>query len=629
LKTRAARADVTAVNRLAVTVRLYHDEAKRLKQGPPAEEARRMTELASKYIQEIKALRPDLRKQLMSDVEFGMVYADRSRYRYRDHELNSGVSGRHAAFQAKLAEHADDPALHEAAIRQHKRQTAADAGRTVRARIDGIADLKQAKRLGFSGTGHAKLDGLIRLHQAEGLLNGVLAVFATKASIQADWFSSGVLGDAQPGLEQHIGNVNTAVSALRAINNEEGCKAWLISDGDVMSGVLDDTATALLDFIAVAIDTQPRAPPGADGPAQQLANDAAQWLKEMIACGADLAHVIRDARGDAASVRPRPKRAGAASAAAGQTVVVNDASGIRLAAQLQADGSAVVGSGEQRLRFEKVGGEFVPAAQAEREAAEAQLETELSGMSLADAGAPTKKSTRLLDASQRCLDQDIQQDLAKWKPVQTTTNPNNLMTAYGLIAHRGEHLATRMHSLAGRHRQMAQAPGLPEATRQQHQSTSARLAEHLSHVQSQLSRLAQPAVRLSLIKGYVRPQAEQWSELLSAGQVAGRSRITALDSDPADTVFECAVYPQPDADGRKYPPVWLHLHAKQAMTPDQVQSARADDFDAVHLKSDIEKNRGQQWVQAQRESGQFDAAVHRSRVPRDLLEKFQQLETMA
>jgi hypothetical protein len=87
----------------------------------------------------------------------------------------------------------------------------------------------------------------------------------------------------------------------------------------------------------------------------------------------------------------------------------------------------------------------------------------------------------------------------------------------------------------------------------------------------------------------------------------------ALPSDPDKPVFECALRAQPDADTPNPAPVWLHLHAKRPMTPEEALRAGPDDFDAVHLKSDTERNRGAQWSQAQAEAG-LDAKVHRSRV---------------
>ena len=393
----------------------------------------------------------------------------------------------------------------------------------------------------------------------------------------------------------------------------------LLSDTrvDEMRPILTDIRTVCLDFAAFVMDLA-LPEPSSNHTVEQISQ-----VKCMLDCAVghclDLSDLISQWNVD----HPRSGSDGVARKLSTRTdggfVSVRAANGMHVPAQVQPNGElSAVG-----LELELI----APSPSSDVNVSEAdEAQTGSEEDSVSDSGS-VRASSRAAKTLQKGLDliaSDFEKEFRNVTDRKGYSDPDILIASYTHHAEKWQVQAESMRSIADK--LVSKFSNQTYDTEEQTQASRelpGRLQERASVLESKAQELLRPETRWSLIKSYVRPQAQQWSELFDAQQINRVGVVTELASTTsnANPIFEMRIQALPDADGTRYPPVWLHLHPTQRMTVQQVSKAKFDRFDAVHLKSDADKNRGQRWVQAQRASGNLDADVHRSKVDADLFNK--------
>jgi hypothetical protein len=304
---------------------------------------------------------------------------------------------------------------------------------------------------------------------------------------------------------------------------------------------------------------------------------------------------------------------------AGDFVSVLAPSGLHVPGRIQEDGRATVLSSEG-LSFKQIDGDFRLVEEAY---SDIELDTETATEPLSHR--QSLKLAKEIAKAEKLLAEDIQ----RHSTLHLTTckglnNPDLVMPAYRLQAEKLQHQAGQMNKVAGRLVRLQSASTITDEQQGQLTSLADRLREQATHLVFKAKELTSPETRWSLIKAYARPQARQLAELLEAGQISRVHKPTRLPGTPPNRLFEAKIQTEPDADGTTHPTIWLHLHARKSMSLTAVRKGDAQHFEAVHLKSDIEKNRGPKWIEAERAKGRYDAEVHRSPVGAELLQGLKQ-----
>jgi hypothetical protein len=377
--------------------------------------------------------------------------------------------------------------------------------------------------------------------------------------------------------------------------------------------VLKDAATVCLDLVAFAIDLS-LPEPDANYSRENIESVRARIDSSVRECSA-LVHLIGEWQECYPAVGIENSLAAlrvSSDLRPGDFVSVLAPSGLHVPAQIQEDGSATV-STAGGLHYKQVGDDFQLV-----EEIDSDTETE----STDTASKPqSSKLTKAIDKAQLLLAPELLGQMARHLTTcKGLNNPDLVMPAYRLQAEKWQKQAERMNTMASRLDRFNAVSNTSDEQQVQLTDLAARLREQATNLTSKAGELTRPETRWSLIKAYARPQAKQLAELLEAGQISQVHKPTKLLTDPPDMLFEVKIQPTPDADGTAYPPVWLHLHTKKPMSLKAVRKGHAQHFEAVHLKSDIEKNRGANWIDAERASGRYDAAVHRSAVDAELLQ---------
>jgi hypothetical protein len=289
-------------------------------------------------------------------------------------------------------------------------------------------------------------------------------------------------------------------------------------------------------------------------------------------------------------------------------------SGLHVPAQIQADGRTAI-SDSNGLNFEHVDGQF-------RLTATAHVAEDIDTSAEVSSPARELKLTKAVEKAKALLNEDLQSQLGNEAAARKGVNhPNMVELRDTALAQQLRQQAERMGQLAGRFDRICEASDTPTARREELGGLASRLRETASSLEASASDLTRRQARWSAIKAYLRPQASLLTELLDAKHVSTVGHARALPGDPPHTTFEVKIQPRPDDDGTVYPPVYLHLHSKAAMKANQVGRVPHEAFNAVHLKSEAEKNLGTNWVNAQRDGGNHEAFVHRSPVDATLLKR--------
>ena len=299
----------------------------------------------------------------------------------------------------------------------------------------------------------------------------------------------------------------------------------------------------------------------------------------------------------------------------GDFVSVLSPSGLHVPAQIQEDGRATVSS-QQGLSFKQIDGEFQLV-----DDADSDLERDMESATDTRTRPPTSRLTKTIKQAQTLLALDIEKQTSRYLTAcKGLNNPDLVSPAYRLQAEKLQKQAKKMRNVASRLDGLKPASNIVDEQQAQLPDLAERLRDQATNLVFKAQELTSPETRWSLIKAYARPQASQLAELLQAGQISQVRKPTRLLSTPPGLLFEVKIQPKPDADGTSYPPVWLHLHARKSMSLNAVRKSDAQNFDAAHLKSDKEKNRGATWRAAERASGRYDAEIHRSPVGAQLLQ---------
>lgn len=250
---------------------------------------------------------------------------------------------------------------------------------------------------------------------------------------------------------------------------------------------------------------------------------------------------------------------------------------------------------------------------------EAEFEFELEFLAKNQHSTTERKAINVIDKAKSLLAQthDFEKEARQLLVCSGHNDPDVLKSA-------GLYLARNWQDLAGEMNRVANRLAKPQLTRDAQPAEVGAMIQSLREranvLHAKAEEISRPEAYWSSIKSYKLPKASQWEKLLEAKQIRKVGEIKELPDTNQGTLFEVRIDPLPDSGSPSYPPVWMHLHTKKTMTPKQVRTAclsgfpLSDHFNAVHLKSDLEKNLGRKWVDAQKASGRTDARVHRSSI---------------
>jgi hypothetical protein len=129
-------------------------------------------------------------------------------------------------------------------------------------------------------------------------------------------------------------------------------------------------------------------------------------------------------------------------------------------------------------------------------------------------------------------------------------------------------------------------------------------------------------VKRDLMKTYLLPKQSHWEELLEAQQAQVPRPPQALPSSPPHTLFEVELQPTPLAgQGSPPPSVWLHVHTHQAADAAKLDALPLQAFAAMHLKSNVERRRGRNWLIEQANKGMPAQLIYRGKVDKRFVDK--------
>ncbi|MFT5534794.1 MAG: hypothetical protein ACI802_003050 [Candidatus Paceibacteria bacterium] len=563
-----------------------------------------MLKLLNSFIDAADALSPRLKSQVgVNDNTLANVLAARAQCRFAISQ-NGGLLERWcekmlAFAQTQASEHAQDFSPQLASM--------LDAAEEIMEEVsDNLSDIRRAIPLKPDDMERALLGRKTNVAfamMAQTMLLLRPLTLCTEACLRD------VMGEQAAPLEMQEKMLYITLSPLLANIESFNRERW----GNQISPVLKDAATVCLDLVAFAIDLS-LPEPDANYSRENIESVRARIDSSVRECSA-LVHLIGEWQECYPAVGIENSLAAlrvSSDLRPGDFVSVLAPSGLHVPAQIQEDGSATV-STAGGLHYKQVGDDFQLV-----EEIDSDTETE----STDTASKPqSSKLTKAIDKAQLLLAPELLGQMARHLTTcKGLNNPDLVMPAYRLQAEKWQKQAERMNTMASRLDRFNAVSNTSDEQQVQLTDLAARLREQATNLTSKAGELTRPETRWSLIKAYARPQAKQLAELLEAGQISQVHKPTKLLTDPPDMLFEVKIQPTPDADGTAYPPVWLHLHTKKPMSLKAVRKGHAQHFEAVHLKSDIEKNRGANWIDAERASGRYDAAVHRSAVDAELLQ---------
>ncbi|QCX48485.1 type III secretion system effector XopP [Ralstonia pseudosolanacearum] len=133
------------------------------------------------------------------------------------------------------------------------------------------------------------------------------------------------------------------------------------------------------------------------------------------------------------------------------------------------------------------------------------------------------------------------------------------------------------------------------------------------------------ALEADMLKRDLYPKAKHLEKLLQAKGIEfvgtpGRLPPTK-DVNAVGTLFEMRIQFKPLSNRERAAPWFVHLHTDRPVTAQALSTMAFDDFKAVHLKTDRDKNKGAQWEAAMRALGYTEAKVHRAAIREELLNK--------
>ncbi len=575
--------------------------------------SKHMLKLLNSFIDAADALSPRLKSRYgANDRDFGYALATRAHCRFVVSQ-NIGVVNQWCKNMMAFA-HAKEPANAQG-FAPELIQMLETANDFIKEASENLTDIRRSIALFPPGIEQALNDrknniGLVIMAQAMLMLRPM--TLCTEACLQR------VIGEQAASLVMQEKLLYSALSPLLANIESLTSARWV----NQMRPVLKDAAIVCLDVAVFAIDlTLPE--PDANRSKEDIEQARHRIEACLYECSA-LVHLINEWH----ECHPTTGVENALEALclssdlhAGDFVSVLAPSGLHVPGRIQEDGRATVSSSEG-LSYQQINGDFQLVEEANSDVEpDIEIATDPLGQR------QSLKLAKRIEQAEKLLTEDIQgQSTRHLTTCKGLNNPDLVMPAYCLQAEKLRKQAGHMNRVAGRLIRLKSAfntSGEQQMQLQLH-SLADRLYKQAINLDLKAQELTSPETRWSLIKAYARPQASQLVELLEAGQVSQVHKPARLLSDPPNRIFEVKIESKPDANGTSYPPIWLHLHAKKSMSLTAVRKGNAQHFEAAHLKSDIEKNRGPKWLEAERVKGRYDAQVHRSPVGAELLQRLKQ-----
>ena len=566
-------------------------------------EAREELKLYSEIINQAESLPLTVRsREVLSNEGLSAIYNDRAKLRFaqvsREHQQQD--------FFADLSECLD--VSRSRALEVNNRHLSLIC--------ESVSDFKRALELGPGSANGPLVRENIQSINASHLGKELIGLFMNLARLVNEAEKGPMQADPSADLAMQANRLSASLFSLTRMYRVN--KMFFAEQGPrhQVERLMQAMDTMLEDMTLAAIDLQWGEPAQQHEP--QPLSDA--LLNDFIRSAAGCRDAMTAVRADAGQTKLRKKDvAGASRSNCKEFVFLPGPTGMTLAAQVQADGSAVAQVEERGkdIRFVKKGNDYVPQSEIDADH-DFQKQMEL------DAASSSTRSKRLLKLADQCLQESDVQRLGASLKEQASTNPNTLIEGCKVDARDGQRKLNRLNRLIDEHTKLAQLTVLTEAQRASHEATLQSLKARAATFQTMLERLEAPGLRLSMIKNYRWPQADQWEELHDQGQLKGRSAMRSLSENRQDnktTLFECAIFAKPDQEASEPRPVWLHVHTKKPMTPDMAKAMEPKDIRAMHLKADHQKDMGAKAIEAQREAGVYEAVVHRATVKPELLKK--------
>ncbi|MPW11680.1 hypothetical protein GCT19_40950 [Paraburkholderia sp. CNPSo 3155] len=238
-----------------------------------------------------------------------------------------------------------------------------------------------------------------------------------------------------------------------------------------------------------------------------------------------------------------------------------------------------------------------------------------------------KQATALLDKSQRLPPDAMRYPakdllaLARRVGFDTSTidtirrNENDPLDVAGIIRDSVASWFGRVTDLERANRMLAALPESPQVA--ECASKVVQRESLLAHIEACVDQQ-----EADLIKQHRYPKARHLNRLFDLDGIAlvGVPKRLPSNSDRGNqgTVFELCVQPHPVSDGDNAAPLFVHVHTRQPVTAEGCLALDIKDFNAIHVKSESQKNLGKRWERFQRSLGRMEPTVHRGPVDEKL-----------
>lgn len=382
-----------------------------------------------------------------------------------------------------------------------------------------------------------------------------------------------------------------------------------------LNPILDDFSNVCLDYAINALEiTAPSPSQNYDAEKIARTKKLTNYISYLFT---DLPYWLSKCRGSNTSQ---------ANQSDSELICVRGPSGLHTPAMVQSDGSARgLDEGSQQY-LKNSDGTFSAAGETSSDDDD-EIEWDEAGNTQAQSSKQARLASKSLQRAITALSKfNVEDEIAKLRARKGRDHPDHVISSYLDKAKAWETESQKLRALV----QRLDSTVLQDLATEEEQSQACDLCEALLERANQMGRYLQelrdPETHFSLMKAYVRPHANHWAQLLSAGHIKEISRPKKLPTEtPEEHLYEVRITPRKSVDGDPYKPVWLHLHAKKEMLPADFKKAELADYHAAHLKSTAQKNLGAKWKAKQRQEGNHDAEVYRSPIDADLLSKLMTL----
>jgi hypothetical protein len=619
-------------DRLKFALSSYRLAFPQMKGVASVENDERMLKIGNAVIREVDALSPSLRESVLVDAAVAIILVERSQFRNAILQAR-GISPQFLLSHAK--EVVKKLTLQEPNAHAELKQWLSQMDDLFTEHLANASDLRRALLLDTSL--HAQMfddvhtvPNAIKIQSERAVALKRVSMALLTASQLYSWDAARMLGAQGTMFLRFSEKLTWALTSVSLVNfaplSQESIR--------LVYPLMDDVVSVCLDFSAFAIELE-LPEPSAQHDVEEIAR-AHDWIETAVSHCADLHHAVTHWRQDNAQVIAQ---ASSFHPQAGDFLTLLGPTGLHVLAQMKTDGSAIALNNSD-LCFAYVQGKFrvIDEADSEVDLEEGEVDIEISrdteiarGDTQDEINRPIKAVSnhikRLQKAQHYLQNKSIEQQQGYLAAGKGADNPDSLCGAYGWLAEKCQSQSGSLASLADQLERFEQDSELTSEQQAARADLLPRLRARAAELTAKAQDFLSPQIRWSLIKAYGQVQASQWAELLKAGEIEHISDPVALPSRPDEFLYEVRIDAKGDASTANYPPVWLHLHARQAMDTAALRDASLDKFHAVHLKSHATRGHGRQWEEAQRASGRYDANVVRSPVNEQLLKGLMQFGT--